>query len=47
MFGTQTFLTIGAIMLFGLLILNVNRTTLSSEEKKLYSEYIGVRFLGI
>lgn len=39
MFATQSFLTIGAIMLFGILILNVNRTTLGSEEKKLYSEY--------
>ncbi len=39
MTGTQIFLTIGAIMLFGLLVLNVNRTIMGSEEQKLYSEY--------
>ena len=39
MTGTQIFLTIGAITLFGLLVLNVNRTIMGSEEQKLYSEY--------
>lgn len=39
MTGTQIFLTLGAIMLFGLLVLNVNRTIMGSEEQKMYSEY--------